>query len=122
MDEKMIEQASKMLKILADPTRFKILLTLEESEYNVTELSDKLQLEQSALSHQLKILKDGRLVKARREGRLMYYAPDDTHIYTILGQVRDHISESREQNINPDRISKKKPVTGKNGRGDSNQS
>lgn len=93
MDETMIRQATRMLKVLADPTRLRILLTLEQAEYNVTELAEKLDLEQSNLSHQLKILKAQRLVKSRREGRSIYYTPDDTHIYVILDQLRDHMAE-----------------------------
>lgn len=103
MDDKMIMKASRMLKILADPTRLRILMTLEETEYNVTELAGMLGLEQSALSHQLKVLKAERLVKSRRAGRSMYYAPDDTHIYTILDQIRDHMAEG----VSPQRASSK---------------
>ena len=92
MDEEMIMKASGMLKVLADPTRLRILMTLEEGEFNVTELAEKLDLEQSALSHQLKILKTERLVTTRRDGRSIYYAPEDMHIYNILAQLRDHMA------------------------------
>lgn len=96
LNEKIVTRASQMLKVLADPTRLRILLTLETAEYNVTGLASELGLEQSALSHQLSILKRERLVKARRDGKSVYYSPNDHHIYTILDQIKHHAEEIQD--------------------------
>ena len=93
MQDTMLEKASRMLKTLADPTRLKILIALEEKEYSVSELCRHLQLEQSNMSHQLAVLKKERLVTSRRVGRSSLYAPCDHHIYTIIAQVKEHVEE-----------------------------
>lgn len=89
-----IKEASRIFKVLADPTRLAILLLLEGRELNVTAISDKLDMEQSAVSHQLKTLKDARLVKARREGKQMIYSQLDGHVYEILAQTFTHVEET----------------------------
>lgn len=101
LNDILISRASQMLKILADPTRLRILLTLEETEYSVNGLAEELGLEQSALSHQLSILRRERLVKARRDGKSVFYNPDDRHIYTILAQVKDHVKEDPDRTAAP---------------------
>ena len=88
-----IEAASKMFKILADPTRLAILHLLEGRELNVTNIAEGLDMEQSDVSHQLRTLKDARLVKARREGKNIIYSQLDGHVYEILAQIFAHVQE-----------------------------
>ena len=86
-----IKQVSQLYKVLSDPTRLRILLLLKEGEHNVTEISEQLGMEQSAVSHQLKLLRDSRVVKARREGNTIFYTLDDHHVIDILNQTFEHI-------------------------------
>jgi len=88
-----IENSAQLFKILADPTRLSILNLLSEKEANVTTISQKLGVEQSAVSHQLSLLKKVRLVSSRREGKSMVYFPNDSHVYKILDQVFEHSKE-----------------------------
>lgn len=86
-----IEKVSRIFKLLSDATRLKILLTLEQGERNVTSIAEVVQMEQSAVSHQLKLLKDNRMVKARREGKTVFYRLDDQHVFDILEVTLEHI-------------------------------
>lgn len=82
-----------LFKLFGDTTRIKILYSLFESELCVCAIAELLKMEQSAISHQLKILKDAKLVGCRRSGRLnMYYLADD-HVRTIIGQGFEHLTE-----------------------------
>ena len=92
-----IKEASRIFKVLADPTRLEILQLLEGKELNVTAISQGLDMEQSAVSHQLKTLKDARLVKARRDGKSMIYSQLDGHVYEVLAQMFTHVSEGIEE-------------------------
>lgn len=92
-----ITEASRIFKVLADPTRLSILQMLEGKELNVTAISQGLDMEQSAVSHQLKTLKDARLVKARRDGKSMIYSQLDGHVYEVLAQMFTHVSEGIEE-------------------------
>ena len=85
-----IEKVSRIFKLLSDATRLKILLTLEQGERNVTSIAEVVQMEQSAVSHQLKLLKDNRMVKARREGKTVFYRLDDQHVFDILEGTLEH--------------------------------
>ena len=85
-----IEKVSRIFKLLSDATRLKILLTLEQGERNVTSIAEVVQMEQSAVSHQLKLLKDNRMVKARREGKTVFYRLDDQHVFDILEETLAH--------------------------------
>ena len=85
-----IEKVSRIFKLLSDATRLKILLTLEQGERNVTSIAEVVQMEQSAVSHQLKLLKDNRMVKARREGKTVFYRLDDQHGFDILEETLEH--------------------------------
>ena len=85
-----IEKVSRIFKLLSDVTRLKILLTLEQGERNVTSIAEVVQMEQSAVSHQLKLLKDNRMVKARREGKTVFYPLDDQHVFDILEETLEH--------------------------------
>lgn len=78
-------------KVFGDPTRVKILHLLTISEMCVCDISTALEMSQSAISHQLRVLKQARLVKNRKEGKVVYYSLDDDHVLTILTQGIDHI-------------------------------
>ncbi|MGY3725616.1 transcriptional regulator, ArsR family [Granulicatella balaenopterae] len=80
-------------KLMGDPTRLKLLITLLDGEACVSDLSDKLNMTLSAISHQLKLLKLAKVVKARKEGKSVYYSLDDEHIHTILLMALEHVKE-----------------------------
>ena len=84
---------SDLFKVFGDTTRMKILFVLYKSEMSVNAISEMLGMQQSAISHQLKILKDNNLVSGRREGETMIYALSDDHVYQILAQGFEHIME-----------------------------
>ena len=88
-----IETAARALKAIAHPLRLKILCVLGESELCVQDIANAVQLSQSAVSHQLRVLKDCKLVRFRREGKTVYYALDDDHVRSILSMGMDHIEE-----------------------------
>lgn len=88
-----LNRSAKLFKLLADPTRLSILTLLSEKEANVSTISAKLDVEQSAVSHQLRLLKDNHLVKSKRLGKSNVYSPDDLHIYQILEKVFEHAAE-----------------------------
>ena len=80
-------------KAFADGTRVKILYVLQKSEMCVCDLAQSLNMNQSAISHQLKILKQAKLVTGRREGKSVIYSLADEHVRTIIDQGREHIEE-----------------------------
>lgn len=82
-------------KIFGDRTRIAILWALSESEMCVCDLCALLDMKQSAVSHQLKLLKQSRIVRYRREGKVVYYALDDDHIRRVLNLGMQHIQEKR---------------------------
>ena len=84
---------SELFKIFADATRVRILYVLFEGERCVQDIADTIGMSQSSVSHQLRILKQSRLVKFRREGRTVYYSLADDHVLTILCQGLEHIQE-----------------------------
>ena len=84
---------AELFKIFGNTTRLQILYTLMEGEKCVAEISDELNMTQSAISHQLSILKLNRLVKFRREGKTIYYSILDSHVMTIVEQGVHHIRE-----------------------------
>lgn len=92
-DEQTVIDMTDLFKVFGDPTRARILLALSKGELQVCCIAEVLDMTQSAISHQLRILKQARLVRSRREGREMYYALDDDHIMTILGQGLAHVGE-----------------------------
>jgi len=85
-----VEKVTQTFKALADPTRVKILYLLGNSEHSVNQIAEKLELSQSAVSHQLSLLKNLRLVKYRRDGSTLYYTYDDEHVINILNQTIYH--------------------------------
>ena len=80
-------------KVFGDSTRIKILCVLLESEMCVCDLAEVLKMTQSAISHQLRVLKQMKLVKNRREGKTVFYSLADGHIQTIINQGMEHITE-----------------------------
>ena len=82
-----------LFKVFGDSTRIKILFVLFESELCVCDLSEKLSMTQSAVSHQLKILKQNKLVKSRRDGKSIIYSLADEHVVSIISQGLEHIEE-----------------------------
>ena len=91
-DDKFTDLA-EFYKIFGDSTRLKILLSLKDGEASVTDLSKKVNMNQSAVSHQLRILKQARLARVRREGKNAFYSFDDEHISLILKLGIEHILE-----------------------------
>lgn len=82
-----------LFKVFGDPTRIRILFTLSQSELCVQDIADTLSMTQSAISHQLRILKQAALVKFRRDGKTIYYSLADDHIATIMSQGLEHVCE-----------------------------
>ena len=92
-DEEELYDLADLFKVFADSTRIRILFVLFESEVCVCDLAKVLNMTQSAVSHQLRILKQNKLVKNRREGKSIFYSLADGHVSTIIAQGRDHIEE-----------------------------
>lgn len=84
---------SELFRIFGDSTRIRILYVLFESEMCVCDIAALLGMTQSAISHQLRALKNARLVKSRREGKTVFYALADDHVKTIINQGLEHVSE-----------------------------
>lgn len=84
---------TELFKVLGDPTRVRILWTLSQGQSCVVHIAEALGMSQSAVSHQLRVLKGARLVKSTRDGRNMLYELDDDHVAQIFQQGLDHILE-----------------------------
>ena len=92
-DEDTLIDLAELFKVFGDSTRIKILTALESGELCVCDISTAVGMTSSAVSHQLKILKNAGLVSFRREGKTVFYALADSHVTTILDQGFEHISE-----------------------------
>ena len=92
-DETELYDLAELFKVFGDSTRIQILFVLFEAEVCVCDLAEALHMTQSAISHQLRILKQMKLVKFRREGKTVYYSLADSHVETILNQGLDHVLE-----------------------------
>lgn len=88
-----IYDLAEFFKVFADSTRMKIIYALIENELCVCDLANIVNTTQSAISHQLKILRQSKLVKFRKEGKVVYYSLDDEHISQIVKKGREHIEE-----------------------------
>lgn len=84
---------AELFKTFGDPTRIRILYVLSQGELCVNDLADILNMTPSAISHQLRLLKQTRLVKSRRDGKQIYYSLDDDHVSTMFAQGMEHILE-----------------------------
>ncbi|MCD8103887.1 MAG: metalloregulator ArsR/SmtB family transcription factor [Lachnospiraceae bacterium] len=92
-DETKLYDLAELFKVFGDSTRIRILYVLFEAEVCVCDLASALNMNQSAISHQLRILKANRLVKSRREGKSVFYSLADDHVRTILAQGEEHLDE-----------------------------
>ena len=92
-DENEIINLADLYKMFGDTSRLKIMMTLLEEEKSVGEIVEAVDMTQSAVSHQLGILRKAKIVRTRREGKQIYYAPDDEHIETIILFGLEHIRE-----------------------------
>ena len=92
-DEQELNDLADLFKIFGDYTRIRILFVLFEAEVCVCDLAAALSMTQSAISHQLRILKQNKLVKCRREGKSVFYSLTDDHVRSIIAQGREHIEE-----------------------------
>ena len=88
-----LEQIAELFKGFADPTRVRILSLLQQEERCVTDIAEAVELSQSAVSHQLRILKQMHLIKFRREGKNLWYSLADDHVKTILQMGLEHVLE-----------------------------
>ena len=93
INENTLYDVAELFKNFSDSTRIRILYSLYGKELSVTEISESLNMNQSAISHQLRILKNSKLVKNRREGKTVYYSLDDDHVYNIISQGIEHVEE-----------------------------
>ena len=93
IDEEVLYDVADLFKIFADSTRLKILYSLFHDELCVCDIADALNMSQSSISHQLRTLKQSRLVKYRREGKSVYYSLADDHVKTIIYQGIEHSEE-----------------------------
>ncbi len=93
-EESSLDLVAGLFKVFGDATRLRILFVLMEGEICVNDLAGILDMTQSAISHQLRILKQNKLVKSRRDGKMIYYALDDDHVRSILEQGLDHAMEA----------------------------
>ena len=91
--EELICDLSDLFKVFGDTTRMRILYSLFESELCVCAIAELLGMTQSAISHQLKVLRENKLVASRREGKTIYYFLADDHVRTIIGQGFEHLTE-----------------------------
>lgn len=94
LDEETLFVVSQTFKALSDPTRIRILNLLCTDEHSVNDIAEILDLGQSTVSHQLRFLKNLRLVKYRREGTTIYYSKDDDHIMNLLMQAIEHATHN----------------------------
>lgn len=92
-DEDVIYNLAELFKMFGDTTRVRILYVLFESELCVNDIADLLGMTQSAISHQLSVLKSSKLVKSRKEGKSVFYSLDDDHIKHIFDQGLAHVTE-----------------------------
>ncbi|CBZ02309.1 cadmium efflux system accessory protein [Clostridium botulinum H04402 065] len=91
IEEDKAQDLGDFFKVLSEPTRIKILYALSSSEMCVCDISNLLNMTQSAVSHQLKVLRTARLIKFRKEGKVVYYSLDDSHVENVFKQGLEHI-------------------------------
>lgn len=93
-DEERLFDLAELFKLFGDSTRIRILYLLFESEMCVCDIAQLLHMTQSAISHQLALLKKSKLVKNRRDGKTVFYSLADNHVCTIINQGMEHLTES----------------------------
>jgi len=92
-EEDLLYDAAELFKIFGDSTRIRILSALSQAEMCVCDISALLNMTKSAVSHQLRILRQSKLVKNRRSGKEIYYSLDDNHVYSIIDLALEHVKE-----------------------------
>ena len=92
-NDETLYRLAELFKVFGDPTRIRILHSLTENELCVQDIADRLSMTQSAISHQLRILKQAALVRFRRDGKTIYYSLADDHVKTIMAQGLEHVCE-----------------------------
>lgn len=92
-DDEILYDLAELFKVFGDSTRIKILYSMFEHELCVNDIAGLLNLSQSSVSHQLRILKTSKLVKFRREGKSIYYSLDDEHVRAIISMGMEHVEE-----------------------------
>lgn len=88
-----LESLTEIFRVLGDPTRLRILAALSQGERCVGDLASQLRVTESAVSHQLRLLRAARLVRTRRDGRMIFYTLHDTHVLTLFEQALRHVQE-----------------------------
>ena len=96
LNELEIAKISALLSIASDKTRLKIMFSILNKEKNVGEIVREVGESQSLVSHQLRVLKDAKLVSYRREGNFIYYSLDDEHIFKLLNVAKEHAAEEKK--------------------------
>ena len=92
-EEEVMYALAELFKVFGDSTRIKVLYVLKQGEMCVCDIADVLKMTQPAISYQLKVLKQAKLVKSRREGKMTVYALDDDHVHTIIAVAMQHLDE-----------------------------
>ena len=92
-EENILYDVADLLKNFSDSTRIRIMYSLFKQERSVSEIADLLNMNQSAISHQVRILKNAKLVNNRRQGKIVYYSLADDHVYNIIRQGIEHVTE-----------------------------
>lgn len=92
-DEEKLYDLAELFKMFGDSTRIRILYVLFEAEMCVCDIAEVLKMTQSAISHQLRLLKQAKLIQSRREGKMVYYSLADDHVRTIINQGMEHVEE-----------------------------
>ncbi|MBR4881994.1 MAG: winged helix-turn-helix transcriptional regulator [Clostridia bacterium] len=91
--DEILYDLAELFRAFGDTTRMRILYALSENELCVCAIAELLKMQQSAISHQLKILKEAKLIGSRREGKTVYYSLSDDHVRTMIDKGMEHISE-----------------------------
>ena len=94
-EAQLMQDAAAFFRVMGDPTRFQILAALDQGELCVCDLSSLLNMSVSAVSHQLRRLRESKLVTARRDGKMVYYTIADDHVHLMLQGCLDHAKEER---------------------------
>ncbi len=91
INEVFLSDLAVFFKLFGDPTRLKIIFSLMDKELCVNDISKELNMSQSSISHQLRILRENKIVKNRKTGKQVFYSLDDEHVYSIITQGVDHL-------------------------------
>ncbi len=94
LDAEKFDYMGELFKSFGDPTRLKVLYALSKAELCVCDIAELLNMSQSAISHQLRVLRNVRLVKNRKDGKTVYYSLDDDHVFSILNQGIEHVEHT----------------------------